>query len=191
MGVLLYVLRTLCVPAHDDTRVALTSGEFKVWICLKILRRNGVANGIGGDHALVVIKMLLKVVFQNVLDHGGTLTVPGDDERAPVVAILKIVVQRCLYVLVGYAGKRRIDISGLLRNFSRVPHAGLPVERHENVGGVLVHACICHVFAYCAHDHLGGIKRCVIGSAFLKARLDIHRRINVECIDILGDFRKL
>ena len=100
-GVLLYVLGALGVIADDDTRVALACRELQVWILLEIVFRDGEANGIGGYHALIIVLMFLEIVFQYILDHGRTLTMTRNDERTAIVAILKVVVERCFDVGIG------------------------------------------------------------------------------------------
>ena len=58
------------MPADDDTRVALASSKLHVRVSLKVILRDGVADGVGCHHALVVFGMLLEVAFQHETEDG-------------------------------------------------------------------------------------------------------------------------
>ena len=58
------------VPADNDTRVSLASRELHVRVSLEVVLRDGVANGVGCHHVLVVIGMLLEVFLQHEAEDG-------------------------------------------------------------------------------------------------------------------------
>ena len=107
---------------------------------LQVFLRDGIAYGVCRHHALIVVGVLLEVAFQHQAEDGCALTVSRDDERTAVVIVLKVVVQCGGNVGIGYAGKRRIDVSVLLKGFKCMFQTALTVEWDKQVGGFLEHA---------------------------------------------------
>ena len=157
----------------------------------KIVIRDGIADGVGRDHARIVLGMVLKIRPQQHQNHGRALAVACQNERAAAVAVFKVVVERGCDVRVGQAHKRIVKVPGLLDDFPRVPQAGLAIIRSKHIGGILVCGCVVPVFHLRAEEKLFVVERRVIGGALLKAGQNVIRGENVERVNVPGDLRKM
>ena len=135
--------------------------------------------------------MLLEVFLQHETGHGGSLAMACDDERAAIVVVLEIVVERGSNVTVGRSGKSRAHVAGILPGIYLKLQAGLAVVRHEHVGALLIYACLRQVFALDTLQHLGIVKRGKVRGTLVIARVDILRRGDVERVELLGDLWNL
>ena len=133
--------------------------------------------------------MLLEVFLQHEAQDGCSLAVARDDERAALVVVLKVVVERGGDVTVRFADECRVDVAVPHEGLSRVLHAGLAVVRYEQVGGLLEHARLDGVLHLDGIQHLGVVERRIVGVALVGAHE--HCRVDVEGVKLLGDFRHL
>ena len=122
-----------------------------MWVGLKVFLRDREAYSVCGNHALVVFGMRLEIVFQHHAKNGCSLAVPSDDEWTTLVVILKIIVERCRYITVGYSGNRSVYVPGLLRGFLKDAHPALAVKRYEHIGGILEETHLPHMLVHYAH----------------------------------------
>ena len=135
--------------------------------------------------------MVFEISPQGEQNDGRSLAVARNDERTISVQVLEVVVERGGYVIVGHTGNRGIDVPCFLPRFLHGRHAGLTVIRHEQVGGSFKRGRVPYVLELHAIAHLGVVEGRVFGGALFQAPHDILRRVNVERIDVLGDFRHL
>ena len=114
-----------------------------------------------------------------------------DDERPPLVVVLEIVVECGSNVVVTLAGNGCVNVSRLFVHLTRIAQARLAVIGYKHVGGVLIHACVCIIFEHHALQHLFVVECGIVGSSLHETFHNVFCCIDVERVNILGDFRNL
>ena len=113
----------------------------------------------------------------------------SDDERTALVVVLKVVVECSGDVTVGCALNCLLDATSILPGVTRKPHAGLAIERDEQVRRLLEYARLDGMLHLDAVQHLAVVERRIVGIIFVPGKID--GRVDVEGVELLSDFRNL
>ena len=85
--------RRLRVVRNNDTGVTRPLGKLQMGIFRQILRGDGIADYIGGDHSLPHFRMRLQIVAEQIQQDIRTLGMPGQNKWTSLIEVPDIIIK--------------------------------------------------------------------------------------------------